>query len=628
MTDLTIWNTYRNTVEFLNKLYKRSKKRRPEADIPCKPAFKIVEDEHVVGILTSTNQFIQISQPIRLDEISADIELPSINNENYIINSKANPMVASDIKITTEQGIDTERVDYIKKIRIESSFYNVFRNTIRILLNDYENIKIRENIEKEMVKEYIIYSEKLKNIDKLLRDLVKNKMQFVGDKNYYKLINEVSTCIVKDTKSCEANSDLCALTDGNCNLILPEKNLITNNDNEPIYYSRMADELIRYNRIKSFMFQPKTYLSFSNIGYNLRDNEIILIESLLTQDYFETLVPAVTNKYVKQLSYDEVQPIITQVYENTIPSLDHAIGRKNEMVCKNTTNDHIKSSIWKKCFPTNYTEIEYNKTNTCTFNFIIDLIERKTTNKLTINQIKSALYEEYKKYLQEYSDKIVDILILEGKKTLGDQVQAEKLSFLSLLYTDNYFLTTLDLWLLVTKYEIPTIFISHKWILQTKYEKHEFLGYGNNEDNFAFIVIPGFRPENVPMYKLINDEEHNVFISLDKLNGECVERIKEAINNKISIRDFLENFTKPLTTNYEGKKPKRLIVNNDSDADNVKPIRKQKLIVNTSPVSSEQFVTQKKSRKKLVIKGNKGTTKKNVKQQPKLIVNGDTTSDV
>jgi hypothetical protein len=106
MTDLTLWNTYRNTVEFLNKLDKRSKKRRHEADIPCKPAFKIVEDEHVVGILTNTNQFIQISQPIRLDEISADIELPSINNDNYIINPKANPMIASDIKITTDQDID------------------------------------------------------------------------------------------------------------------------------------------------------------------------------------------------------------------------------------------------------------------------------------------------------------------------------------------------------------------------------------------------------------------------------------------------------------------------------------------------------------------------------------------
>jgi hypothetical protein len=167
------------------------------------------------------------------------------------------------------------------------------------------------------------------------------------------------------------------------------------------------------------------------------------------------------------------------------------------------------------------------------------LIERKTTNKLTVNQVKNTLYEEYKKYLQEYNDKIVDILILEGKKTLGDQVHAQTLSFLSLLFTDNYFLTTFDLWLLVAKYEIPTIFISQQWILQTKYQKHEFIGYGNKEDKFAFVVIPGFRPENVPGFKFIQDEDKDIFISLDKLNGECVERINDAIANKVSIKDYL-----------------------------------------------------------------------------------------
>ena len=629
MTDLTIWNTYRNTIEFLNKLDKRSKKRKDTPDIPCKPAFKIVEEDHVVGILTNTNQFIQVSQPIRLDEISADIDIPSINNDNYIINPNAKPMVASEIKITTEQDVDIERVDYIKKIRLESSFYNVFRNTIRILLNDYENVKIRENIEKEITKEYIIYSEKLKNIDGLLRELVKNKMQFIGDKNYYKLINEVSTCIIKDSKSCQATPDLCAITDGNCNLILPEKNLITNNDNESIYYGRMSDELIRYTRIKSFMFQPKTYLSFGNVGYNLRDNEIILIESLLTQDYFETLIPAVTNKYIKQNSYDEVEPIITQVYENTIPSIDHALGRKNEITCKTNTNAHIASSIWKKCFPESYTEIEYSKTNYCTFSFIIDLIERKTTNKLTVNQVKNTLYEEYKKYLQEYNDKIVDILILEGKKTLGDQVHAQTLSFLSLLFTDNYFLTTFDLWLLVAKYEIPTIFISQQWILQTKYQKHEFIGYGNKEDKFAFVVIPGFRPENVPGFKFIQDEDKDIFISLDKLNGECVERINDAIVNKVSIKDYLENFTKPSTTTYEKKKPKRHIDNLDSDSEVVKPKRKQKVIINNeSTITPEQFIIQKKSKKKLQIKGNNNVTKRKQQKSKKIIVGDDFSSDV
>ena len=563
MTDVTLWNTYINTVQFLNKLDKRSKKRRNEADIPCKPAFKVVEDEHVVGILTNTNQFIQLSEPIRLDEVDKELELPSLDNDNYIVNVKSKPMVYVDTEITVKQDVDKDRVDYIKKIRLETSFYNVFRNTVRILINDYENAKIREKIENEVLKEYIIYSEKLKNIHELLRELVKDKIQFTGDDKYYKLINEVSTCIMKDKESCSSTPNLCMVTEkGKCNLILPQKNLITNKANEPIYYGRMSDELIRYNRIKSFMLEPQTYLSFGNISYNLRDNEIILIESLLTQEYFETLIPSVTNKYINHNSYDEVQPIISQVYDNTINMLDES-KKINEESCDKTEKDHISSGVWKNCFPSNFTEIEYGKNISCSFKIIIDLIERKTGNKLTINQIKNILFEEYKKYLNDYEKKIIDILILEGKKTLGDQVQGEIISFASFIYTDKYFLTTLDLWILVTKYEIPTIFICQKWILQTKFEKHEMVGYGNKDDKFAFILLPGFGAEKIPKYKLIKTNEGEVFVSLDKLNGECLDRIYNLFDDVMVIENYLKHFTKPKKTNYEKKQPRKLVIESD-----------------------------------------------------------------
>jgi hypothetical protein len=623
MNDVSLWNTYDKTVTFLNKLERRSKKRKEKADIPCKPAFKIIEDELVVGILTETNQFIQISNPI--PEIEIENELPSIKNDNYIVNSKTNP-TSIDVPISTETDVDEERVDFIKKIKLETNFYNVFRNTIRILINDYENIKIREKIEKEIYEEYILYSEKLVNINKLLRELVKNKIQFIGDENYYKLINEISTCIVKDANSCNSTPNLCTVTEnGKCNLILPEKNLISGKVNEQIYYGRISDELIRYNRIKSFMLQPQTYLSFGNIGYNLKDNEVILIQSLLTQEYFETLTPSVTNKYTTHNSYDETQPITTQMYENTIQSLDPTHHKKNEQSCDKNVKDHITSSIWKKCFPDNFKEIEYSKYAFCTFYFIIDLIERKTGTKLTINAIKNELYDEYKKYLPNYKNKIVDILIIEGKKTLGDQVIADTLLFSSLIYSDNYFLTPIDLWLLVNRYNIPTIFISQTFILQTKYTKHEFVAYGDAGDKFAFILIPGLRSENIPSYKLIQSNEGDVFISLEKMNDDGMDKIREAINQKKSIEEYLEHFVKPLKTNYEKKKPK-LIQSDELDKERknkeTKGFKtKQKLIIEeTSPVTSEEFILEpsnKKTRKTVALKGNK-KTRKNIKK--KLII--------
>ena len=333
--------------------------------------------------------------------------------------------------------------------------------------------------------------------------------------------------------------------------------------------------------------------------------KLILVQSTLTQEYFDNLIPAATNKYVKNNSYDETQPIITQIYDNKIPSLDQAIGRKNEMICEKTKHDHIKSSIWQKCFPENYVEVEYSKYNYCTFNFIIDLIEKKNGEKYSINDIKNQLFEEYKKYIsnEEYKDKIVDILILEGKKTLGDQVKAESLTFSSFIYTDNYFLTTFDLWLLVNKYKIPTIFICQKFLLQTKYQKHQFVGYGNVDDKFVFIVIPGLRPENVPNFKIIQSDKGDEFISLKHINDNCLHDLEQEIRNKISIEDYLKEFIMPKKTVYTKKKP--LVIDSDTDSDASKHKKKKVVFEKTSPVTVDKIVTErnKKPSKKMNIKG-------------------------
>jgi hypothetical protein len=218
---------------------------------------------------------------------------------------------------------------------------------------------------------------------------------------------------------------------------------------------------------------------------------------------------------------------------------------------------------------------------------------------LTISQVKNELFDEYRAYLVEHQDKIVDILILEGKKTLGDQVQAATLSFQSFLYTDNYFLTTLDLWLLVSKYKIPTIFISQKWILQTKYEKHEFVGYGDMGDKFTFIVIPALRTEIVPGYKLIQTNTGDTEISLDKLNDDCVERIREAINTKVSVASYLKSFKKPSAAVY--KKKTAFAIEADLPEKKPKIIVEEETVASISPEEVFALPKKKRTRRKIAV---------------------------
>ena len=592
----------------------------------------LIEEELIVGILTETNQFIQLSEPISEEEINPKYKnIPSFRNTNYVIDPKAKPIVQSDVVITTSNKVDKERVDYIKKIKFETNFYNVFRNTIRILLNDYENNEIKQQIEGEMFKEYIIYSQKLKNISKLLKLLINDKILFNGDDNYYKLIDEVSTCLVKDEDSCSKSPNLCVVTkNGKCKLILPERSLIAYDKiekkgklNEPIYLEKMADELIRYNRIKSFMLQPQTYLLFGNIGYNLRDNEIIMLQSLLTQEYFENITPVIINKYVKYNSYDEAEPIISQPYDDS--STNIIKNKMNE--CKNEPKP-ISSGKWKSCFPSSFKEIKYNKSTYCTFVFIIDLIEKKTGEKLSDNEIRNVLHKEYIKYFEDYHAQIIDNLIFEGKHKLGNYVKnpqvGEKIDelFLNLIYNTKYFLTTFDLWILVQKFQIPTIFISTSIKSLVKYNSDFFfIGYGNEDDDFAFIVVPGIDPVVVhgidnaqpiilPAFKIIETNSSDIFISLDKLlDCDYKNKFIESFKNKNNIENFLRNFSKKIRIETSENSE-----HSDDDEQVKKPKKataKQSLVEGSIaiPENKEPVITKEKTKKNKK-DATKGKTKK------------------
>ena len=80
--------------------------------------------------------------------------------------------------------------------------------------------------------------------------------------------------------------------------------------NKEYYFGRMADELIRYNRIKSFIFKPQAYLSFGEVKYNLKDNEIIVLQDMLTPEFFENLIPFEINRYAKYNTHDNAVPTI------------------------------------------------------------------------------------------------------------------------------------------------------------------------------------------------------------------------------------------------------------------------------------------------------------------------------
>ena len=572
MNDESLYSNYSKTVNFLQSLNKETR-----GEIPSNPEFKIVEDEHIVGILTETNQFIQLSEPI-LTSATRD-SIPIINDNNYIINKDRIPMESSDFYISTTNAIDTERGNYVKKIKLETNFYNSFRNTIRILLNDYENIKNRELIESALKEKYILYSTQLHTIVGHLKKLVNDNGAIIFAMNFdanEEILDRVSSCAALSKDKCESKRPVCAFTKGKCQLIIPKTNLLNGRDNEELYFGKMADELLRYSRIKTFIFQPQTYLSFGSLNYNLREDEIIVIQSLLTKDYFDGLVPAEINKYVKYNAYDNADPKISQIYENTLElNKDMKIITTNEKPderedkCK-PSKINISSKIWKDSFPIKFNELYYNDV-ACGFFLISDIIAKFKGNHLNVNEIKKELIEEYSKYFSSYGQQILDILIQEGKNIQGKRVKQKTMSFQDFIYSEDYFITNLDIWIMMKKYKIPSIIISTKPIILTNREKNIMLLHGNETNNkFVFILSPALRAETIPKYSVVISSEEDIEISLDVLkNDDAKISINDSMSNELTTEIMFKTFTKK--SMIVKKKPPlsgNIIIQDDSPTEN------------------------------------------------------------
>jgi len=553
-----IWKPYEQTLEFLKEYYDYEE----VADVMLVNCFnpkyfcRVVEDELITGFLTNTNQFVPIKDPIPVSSVPDTIK--TITN---------NDMLVADINTLTSNTVDNKRVDFIKRIQLETNFYNVFRNTIRILFNDYSNSEKRKKIQEECNKRYALYKSQLDNVIEMLHDLVDDTIVFASKSEGYKYKdineNDIHTCISQHIDKCEVKGSVCRITGDKCTLVLPRDNLINETNNEIYYYGRMADELIRYNRIKSFIFKPQAYLSFGQVKYNLRDNEIIILQDLLTQEFFENLIPAEINKFAKYNTYDTAEPIISQTYKKDV-ELDEIINPYHVRDCVKSEPHVITSGYWKKCFPTGYKEIEYNGSNYCSLYLIIDLVDEFKNEKLTVEQVKDDLIIEYSNLTDKFTNpdragKIIDILREEGQYD-ANQILEGTMTFEQMIIQDGFVAVNFDLWLLLVRYQIPSIFISSRDIPETRYNLKEFVCYPNNKNNeYAFIVTPAMykrKIKDLPVYRLlINNNKFS--INLDDLKrSECIVNIENAIDQHVSIEDYMDLvFERDITTKYKPKRP-------------------------------------------------------------------------
>lgn len=522
------YNNYNDTKDILEFIYTNSNNI-----IKCKPLYKIVENNLTIGIITNGNQFVLLKKP----ELYINDDLEIISEKNYLIN---------DTYIQTNYTKDNDRIKLLHDIHLESGFYKSFRTTILKLLSGYKNMKFKNKLEIIIKNNSMLYEEKIKNIYNDLMHLSKDYIEFAEYPiELIENIKDVNICM--NSENC--NTDFCMINEKTnlCNLIIPKYNLLTGDENENIYYTKLADEFIRYNRTKSMFYNNTKHLIYQNIRYKLSDNEILIIESNLLKDILQKKltekIPFINNTYDTYNTSETFKNILDLQYEPHKETIQISLNKEeNEKYEKlkqlsNKTNNDIEEfllSTISDCPFKKHTVIE-NITNffidklyefyyeinnkSCSYELILTIIHNyyKINNKdysnININTLKEILIEYYSKH--EFAEALITLnhkynknerikIFLEQIKKnkniiVGDEYYNKYNDMISSIINNNdYVLGLYDLYLLSIHYDLPIILISTSIIdISIHSEKFIILNKNTKYPFYYFIKIPSqnFRPQ-------------------------------------------------------------------------------------------------------------------------------------
>ena len=558
--DPILLNNYTDTVKILTMIHNITKKK-----IFCKPVIKIVDNGFIIAILTETNQLISIIPEVHqllpdggeLDDIKSVFINSKKNHENYIDMEKS---------LYNNKSSDTTREIKVKQIKLESHFYNIFRNLLRILLNNFEFQALKNNIIEIIESPTKVYNNKLVNIIILIKKIMEDDVEFLDIRTRtLPEINEITQCLEIAKNECNVDN-LCSFSETNkkCILQLPKINLVNSTDNEDVYYGRIADELIRFKKIRNYILTSHNFLSFQQISYNLRKNEIILLEELLYGNYFNDLKKTTSNKFINTKNvYSVSEPIDSFPYKNNF-NIDIELNADIINSCIVNTDNRLRLGHWKdanlvklrlkkkpekieneiknkiilnKAIFKEFKLIEYKNTFNCSWELLTTIVNNFGIEN-TVSDIVSILIQLYKELFDtHYKEKIISILKREGKK---EQIKSLLFgtSLEDIITPTNYYISLLDIFLIVNYYKISCVLLSNFKI--PLFDK-EFVSFINEKNEDTYYIFCGkFRDVdslNPITYGLLS-RENNIKIS----NNTMYEHFNSIKSNNIStIDEFISN---------------------------------------------------------------------------------------
>ena len=548
--------SFENTVQYYNQL-----KQDSNEELFLNIRALILEDKMIVGLITETNQFVPV-----IPEIYDSLKMNPEDNyeviETGIVETKTDNSIMST-------NID-EEVKVVKFVELESNFYNAFRNVLKILLKD-KKYKIKKNQLLELIKENTDYISKIKSIIDLLRNILNEHVDFIDltEINQVYQLENVYTCLNFSGSECSKKSN-CVYDNETCKLLIPNKNLMgSSSNNNTIYYNKLADQLIRFPKIRDYIFISDKFLTIGKTNYNLTKNEILLIEEFLFGDFLRNITIRKINKYIKfNNNYDYAIPKnskynftknntnLLQKYNNNnlIESKMQVLGGEEIKVEDTIVKNNIISEI-KECIneeqqlnKSNFDELinlkhsgisllEFKRMFHCSFIMMSYIISFKEKSSITVNMIKNVLIDLIRDLVssQKKLKIIKETFYLSNKHELYELFDNID-SYEVLINHPNYYLTELEIFLLCEHYNINLTMVSKNYSFIKKGVKI----VENNINNSVGIIllIDNYYVYDVRNNKYVNNSPIYSFIEKNELTFIKKELINSIL--KKTHRNYLK----------------------------------------------------------------------------------------
>jgi hypothetical protein len=460
------WKDYSLTIAGL-----RAIQRDTDGKVLCAPHSKVIEDHLVVGILTETNQFLMIDPPS--SENDAADELRTIRGSNYIVAEK---------ELFYNRSETDDRMKKVKEIELESVFYSSFRALIRrFLQNDFVNLDTKEEITDLLQNARIGYKERLKKVVEILKKITGDSIAFceIDAPVLDRLSNLADLYSDLHSEGENKTHTICLSSDDKSKIYFSKKNLIQGTDNEEVYYVRVADEIVRNRRIQPFLLESRQYLNTNYTEYVVNPDELILLQSLITHEYFEGLIPFKENRFIQRMNYATAEPLISQTYSNVVPLEEqYQMNRVDvskeqedfERACISNPdptkqlvvgNLNKRDNIWNRSgFPSYAKELVMNSDVPSTFYPILYIVFKHTGQWHTVSQMRQKLEDAYVGYMELHQPKIMDLWKYQGKYRMVKAIENGTITWRNAIQSDEYGFSNLDLWVMCDFYRIPVVLFS------------------------------------------------------------------------------------------------------------------------------------------------------------------------